>query len=405
MRILLASIYPFAFLLLYLIIPFDEYIRALPNLLLGILVVAFPFIVKKEDFKKLVKKPAILFLAFFAFLILNSLLNGRIEEDFYILKKILIAVGLVLLYIPVQQFKKIGKAIIFSALAAMLFSIVNVFVLNDISSFEIKNPIDYLLVDRLYLGLLSVLSILVSYKYIRPGFHPNNQFYLVNIILNVLFVFTIGSKVAIVMLLAILLLRQFYGPRKKLRLLVTTFIIALVTIFIVSSNNNPIKEYFYGSKSNAEARYDEPSLHIDFRTIIWKCGYDMVISEAPNFFGMGFKTTNEKLLNCYDQSISDSKTKDWFQSNRFNTHNQFIDFYLSAGLIGVLLFIGFLLVLFIQYRKQFFPVALIVTFVLFGMAESFFHRQIGAYYFGFILIVLLSNTTFLQRSSENSVET
>ncbi len=405
MRILLASIYPFAFLLLYLIIPFDEYIRALPNLLLGILVVAFPFIVKKEDFKKLVKKPALLFLAFFAFLVLNSLLNGRIEEDFYILKKILIAVGLVLLYTPVKNLEKIDKAIIFSALAAMLFSLINVFVLNDISSFEITNPIDILLVDRLYLGLLSVLSILVSYKSIKPGFHPNNRFYLANIILNVLFVFIIGSKVAVVMLLAVLLLRQFYGARKKLRLLVTIGIIALATLFVFSSSGNIVKEYVYGSENRTEARYAEPSLHIAFRTIIWKCGYDMGISEGSNFFGMGFKKTSERLLECYDQNISDSKTKDWFRSNKFNTHNQFLDFYLSTGLIGFVLFVGILLALFIHYRKQFFPVALLVTIVLFGMAENFFHRQIGAYYFGFVLIVLLSNETFMQRRPENSVET
>lgn len=405
MKILLASIYPFAFLLLYLIIPFDEYIRALPNLLLGLLVVVFPFIVKKEDFKKLVKKPALLFLAFFVFLVVNSLLNGRIQEDFYILKKTLIAAGLVLLYIPVRNFEKIDKAIIFSAIAAMLFSLINVFVLNDISSFEVRNPIDYLLVDRLYLGLLSVLSILVSYKSIKPEFHPNNQFYLANITLNILFMFIIGSKVAVVVLFAVLLLRQFYGPRKKLRLLVTTAIITFAAIIIFSSSKNIIKKYFYGSESNMEAKYDEPSLHIDFLTIVWKCAYGMGISEAPNFFGMGFKTTNERLLECYDQNISNSKTKDWFRSNRFNTHNQFMDFYLSTGLTGFVLFAGILLVLFIQYRKQFFPVALLVTIVLFGMTENFFHRQIGAYYFGFILIVLLSSTTFLQRNSENSVET
>jgi len=405
MRILLASIYPFAFLLLYLIIPFDEYIRALPNILLGLLVVVFPFIVNKDDLKKLVKKPALLFLAFFVFLVGNSLLNGRIEEDFYILKKILIAVGLVLLYIPVQDFKKIDKAIIFSALAAMLFSLVNVFLLNDISSFETKNPIDILLVDRLYLGLLSVLSILVSYKSIRPKFHSNNQFYLGNIILNIVFLFIIGSKVALVILVALLLLRQFYGPRRKLRMLIMAGVLALTSVVLISSESNFVKNYLNGSGVKAEQRYKEASLHMDFREIIWKCAYEMGVAKENNFFGIGFNGTKKELIACYDQRIVDTKTKNFFRSNKFNTHNQFMDFYLSTGYVGVVLFIGILLTLFFQYRKQFFPVALLVTIVMFGMAESFFHRQIGAYYFGFILIVLLSNNTFLQRSSENSVET
>jgi O-antigen ligase len=405
MRILLSSIYPFAFLLLYLIIPFDEYIRALPNILLGILVIVFPYIVRKDDFKKLVKKPALLFLTFFVFLVANSFFNGRIEEDFYILKKILIGVGLVLLYIPVQNFKVIDKAIIFSALAAMLFSLVNVFLLNDISSFEITNPIDILLVDRLYLGLLSVLSILVSNKSIRPGFHPNNQYYLANIILNVAFIFTIGSKLAIVMLLAVLVVRQFYGPKKKLRLLITLGVVVIASLFVYTSDNSSIKNYFSGAEISKEKRYEEASLHVQFRKIIWNCAYKMGVDEGSNFFGIGFKNTNDKLAECYEQIIADSETKNWFRSNRFNTHNQFLDFYLSTGLVGLVLFVGILLALFLQYRKQFFPVALIVTIVLFGLAENFLHRQIGAYYFGFILIVLLSNNTFLQRSNENSVDT
>jgi O-antigen ligase len=405
MRILLASIYPYAFLLLYLIIPFDEYIRALPNILLGILVVVFPLIVRKEDFRKLVKKPTLLLLGFFIFLVLISLLNGRLEEDFNILKKILIAVGLVLLYIPVQDFNKIDKAIMVSALAAMIFSLINVFLVNDISSFEITNPIDILLVDRLYLGLLSVLSILISYKSIRLGFHPNNQFYLVNIILNIGFIFIIGSKVALGILCVLLLLRQFYGPKKKFRVLVSIGVLALVSIISLSTNDNLIEKYIYGSESDLEAKYHEPSLHMDFRTIIWNCACDMAISEGSNIFGIGFKKTNKNLAACYDQTIEDSKTKVWFKENGFNTHNQFIDFYLSSGLIAFVLFIGIFLTLLIQYRKQFFPVALIVTILLFGMTESFFHRQIGAYYFGFVMIVLLSNNTLLQRSPENAVET
>jgi len=401
MRILLASIYPFAFLLLYLIIPFDEYLRALPNILLGIIVIAFPFIVTKGDFKKLLKKPTILFLAFFIFLVINSLISGRLEEDFYILKKILIAVGLVILYVPVQDFKKIEKAIIFSSLAAMLFSIVNVFLLNDISSFEFNNPIDILLVDRLYLGLLSVLSILVSYKSIKPKFHPDNQYYLANSILNIAFIFIIGSRVAIVMLLVVLLLRQFYGKKKKLRLLVATAVVLVASGIVFSKNNNFVKNYFFENNTTTVENYSKKPMHWEFRKVIWDCAYNLGVSEGTNFFGIGFKKTNEKLVECYDESIVNSETKDWFHSQKFNTHNQFMDLYLSIGLVGFVLFVGIIFALFFHYRKQFFPVALLVTIVLFGLTENFFNRQIGAYYFGFVLIILLTNNTFLLKPNQN----
>src|SRR5690554_1118639 len=114
MKILLAAIYPYAFLLLYLTIPFDNYIRALPNILVAILIVAFPFIVKKEDFKKLKSIPIALFLAFFAYLCINSLIHGRFQEDFTVINKVLLILGLAVLYIPVHDPKKINSAIIFS---------------------------------------------------------------------------------------------------------------------------------------------------------------------------------------------------------------------------------------------------------------------------------------------------
>ena len=392
MKIILASIYPYAFFLLYLLIPFDEYIRALPNILLGIIVVAFPFIVTKNDFKKLGKAPVLLLLMFFGFLVLSSFFLGRIEEDFYVLKKLLIAVGLVVLYIPVADFEKIDKAIIFSSLAAMLFSIVNVFLLNEISSFEFKNPIDILLIDRFYLGLLSVLSVLVSYKALKPGFHPNNQFYVGNIVLNIIFVFIMGSRLAIVMLLALLILRQFYGPQKKLRLLITTGAVLIVSMTTFVYSNSFIKDYFLEAEISGDARFDEKPLHWDFRTIVWDCGCNLVASEWSNLLGSGFKTTNSRLADCYSRQIKDDKTRAWFETQKLNTHNQFLDFYLSSGLLGLLFFVGVLLFLCRQHRNQFFPVASLITIVLFGFTENFLHRQIGAYFFGFVLIVLLSNS-------------
>src|SRR5690606_18170703 len=123
MRILLSAIYPYAFLLLYLIIPFDNYIRALPNILMAILVVAFPFIVKKEDFKKLTSLSIARFLGVFVYLLIDSYGRGRMLEDFNIIKKIMIAVGLAILYMPVADAKKINGAIIFSSLAAIIFSV------------------------------------------------------------------------------------------------------------------------------------------------------------------------------------------------------------------------------------------------------------------------------------------
>ena len=122
MRILLASIYPFAFMLLFVIIPFDDYIRALPNILLIILTISFPAIIKREHFQKIKKVPLFLLLLFFGYIIINSILSGRFDTDISILKKIAIAIGLVVLYLPIQYDRKVQKAVIFSSIAATAYS-------------------------------------------------------------------------------------------------------------------------------------------------------------------------------------------------------------------------------------------------------------------------------------------
>jgi hypothetical protein len=44
-----------------------------------------------------------------------------------------------------------------------------------------------------------------------------------------------------------------------------------------------------------------------------------------------------------------------------------------------------------KHYKHFFPTALVLTFILFGLVENYFHRQVGAYYLGFVLVILLIN--------------
>ena len=88
MRVLFRTIYPYLFLLLFFTIPFDDYVRALPNILLIVLAVLFPIVIQKEDFVKLKKIPAIVWGMFFVLTPLLLLFNGTIVEDTSELNKI-----------------------------------------------------------------------------------------------------------------------------------------------------------------------------------------------------------------------------------------------------------------------------------------------------------------------------
>ncbi|MDN3723111.1 O-antigen ligase family protein [Aequorivita sp. SDUM287046] len=403
MRILLAAIYPYAFLLLYLIIPFDNYIRALPNILLAILLVAFPFIVKKEDFKKLKPLPIAIFLIFFVYLCADSLLSGRLPEDFYIIKKVLIAVGLAILYIPVADVKKINSAIIFSSLAAIIFTVYNFVLITDqVGNFALGDSpqvIESLLIDRLYLGLLSTLSILISVQAINKKYHPNNNYYLANILVNALFIILIASKIAVISLFALLLLRQFYGQRRWGKtILASIAIVAVLGLFYVLKNEGKIHSSQRADSSNAHT-FIENSMTYELRAVVWSCAQKIISTEGFSMTGMGFGTTKDKLVSCYQTNISNPLKKERFVQERYNTHNQFLDFYLSAGFIALLLFLAFIVFTFITNRKRFFPTAILATLLMYCLVENLFHRQIGAYYIGFILIVLMTSARAPQNNS------
>lgn len=395
MRILLAAIYPYAFLLLYLIIPFDNYIRALPNILLAILLIAFPFIVKKEDFKKLKSLPTLLFLGLFTYLCIDSFFSGRLPEDFNIIKKVMIAVGLAILYIPVSDVKKIYNAIIFSSLAAILFSVYNFVLITDATgSFSLGDSpqvVESLLIDRLYLGLLSTFSILISFQEIRKKYHPNNNYYLANILVNLLFIVLINSKIAVICLLVLISIRQFYGQRKLWKVAVAAFTItAVLGLFFLLKSEKGFQQ------SQAETHKTPPafiqnSLTYELRAIVWQCSQNIIEEKGFLLTGLGFDKTKDELVSCYSSQIANPAKKERFITERYNTHSQFLDFYLSAGFIALLIFLAFIILSFVTKRKQFFPTAMLSILIMYCVIENVFHRQIGAYYVGFILIVLITS--------------
>lgn len=400
MRIILASIYPFAFMLLFFIIPFDEYIRALPNILLIILTISFPAIIKREHFQKIKKVPLFLLLLFFGYMVLNSIFSGRFDTDLSILKKIAIAIGLVILYLPIQYDRKVQKAVIFSSIAAIIFSIISiVYSANTNANFEFGDSrmmIEALLVDRLYLGLISVLSILFCYRSMRKIYHPHNAYYLGAIAINVLFIVLVVSKISGIVLFCLLLIRQAYGNKKSMRLLIATGFIGFVIggLFFLKTqqqkNTGPVSFSTFLNKNFGASNTSQT------RLITWRCSLDVLENSTIGFTGIGFKATKDKLVECYQTTIKDPEKKEVFTSQRYNSHNQFLDILLSTGYVGLFLMCLFLIWSFMKNKEHFFQTAILGTFIAYGLVENIFHRQIGVYYVGLILIIVLANRTYEQ---------
>lgn len=389
MKIILKNIYPYFFYLFCFVIPLDKYATAVPNIILIVLLALFPFVVKKGDFKKLLKKEVMLFMVLIAFISINMLLFQNIEKDIIIVQKIFSSLLLLALFIPLNKTENLNKTIIISMLVCIGVSLFNLhgFYLET-GKFNFADGAavnEILVIDRLYLGFLCVLSVIASI-----GLRENKYklLYLANIILCILFTLLISSRIAIILLLLLLVLLIFYSKKKKQYIIFFACVFA-ITIAAFKFNKNLGERFFYTQSSESKKSYVELFMAWEPRVVIWECNYNILKNDTQLLIGNGFYGTKDKLVSCYNGLINKEDKRNYFIAERFNPHNQYLDFLLSYGIIALLLFLSIFIMTFFKHRKSYYKMTLILTIVAFAFIESFFQRQIGGYLFAIIFILIL----------------
>lgn len=405
---LIRSVYPYIFLFFCFTIPLDKYATAVPNIVLITLLALFPFAVKKEHFQKILRREVLLFFGLIAFVAVGALFFQDMERDMVVIKKIAAAGLLLLLYIPLEKTENLLKTLIIATLVCIGICLYNMYWLYlSEGSFDFSagpHVNDVLIIDRLYLGFLSILSIVASVGLIGNKYSDYNKWYFGNIVLNVLFILLISSRIGVLLLLGIFLLRILYS-KKRLPYLLFFAGIALITIVSFSLNKNLQERFFYTSTINKDRSYIELVKHWEPRIIIWDCATD-ILEEDPNsaLIGNGFYKTKDLLVDCYAGSIEEEEKRNYFIGERFNTHNQFLDFLLSYGLVPMLLFLWLFVTMIARNRKSYVKMAMVLSLLAFSLIESYFHRQIGAYFFSVSLIIILF-PVMAQEHSATQIET
>jgi len=187
---------------------------------------------------------------------------------------------------------------------------------------------------------------------------------------------------AIIILGILLVVRQFYGSRKWLRVPVVAIIVA--GLFTLAFTLMVTEQ-----EANSEKTFLEKTLTWELRTEVWKCAQRISSDAGLIADGFGFHGTKDKLVTCYSNHIEDNYKRNLFVAERHNTHNQFVDIYFNWGIIAVLLFVVWMVWVFLNNRKHFIPTAYLIVLASYCMVEDVFHRQIGAYYVGFVLIAIM----------------
>jgi O-antigen ligase len=179
------------------------------------------------------------------------------------------------------------------------------------------------------------------------------------------------GPVLITLLVFIIYFFKVNGKRKY----VISFIVVVVALILMASKIDEIRNRFiellnviiYNDRNNSGST--------SIRLIIYNCSIEAITSNP--FFGYGLGDVKDILNQCYTgKGIS-----------YYNSHNQFLSAWLSAGLLGI----GSLVYMFVYNfnkalkSKEIVYISIMSLFLVLGIFENILERQDGVILFSFFV--------------------
>lgn len=307
---------------------------------------------------------ALLIIPFSFFMLNNQVLNNIRRNDFYL--TFVISVGILTAY-----------SFFFYCLDN-LFIIEN-FKVNSFRSSVTKLPFiyDHPIYISMYLG--------ISLMLIVPLLKRRNKLIRLLLIiiglLNIGHIILLSSKAVIIGIILGFIVYVLLYLDKILKKFV--FVLTILVVSIISIISFPTLERRF-RELTIKTTYTE--LHVNnsssIRLAIFKCAFHK-IEEKP-ILGYGWGLGNKSLSDCY-------KTKsEHLTQNSYNSHNQFLGYFLDGGIIAFFVLILFLSEQFrFAYMKSDYTFLMVlILFTTLMMTENILQRQSGVIPFIFLICFL-----------------
>ncbi|WP_181777988.1 O-antigen ligase family protein [Weeksella virosa] len=247
---------------------------------------------------------------------------------------------------------------------------------------------DILILERPYLGFLCVIGILLSFHLYQK---TKTKFYLFTTALFVIYPFVISARMSILSLILILIIYLFFNNKISFRTKAITTVGSAAIIILLFVLNPTLKSRLKVDSINVNDI--ETVKNADPRVIIWSCSYSIFTSDAYNLWiGINSKQKLEdQLVDCYKQDKTNLDRRDYFVSEKFNTHNQFIDLLLLNGFVGLILFL--IMLYYVLKTSENTAIYLSLALLFFMFVENILARQMGIYLFALVIVFVfvLSN--------------
>src|SRR5690606_9082746 len=276
---------------------------------------------------------------------------------------------------------------LFTIIIGLYHFIMNGFLIEALLYFELA---EYLSLHPTYYSLFIITGVifLLFHKRVK------NVNSLLMLFFFIIIIFLLQSRMAYI-LLTFVLGYYFYKRIRNDKVYALSFFTAIILVIIVVPNSlSRFKELSVGFKSEEELIGNNKENGISQRVWLWSNAWSQ-IKDKPGF-GYGFRAQQtvfkwniekENLLKNrgYDYDMAAIKLADW------NLHNQYLQMLYESGFFGLIVFllsIGVTIKLTYLSKNTLFLLVYLV-FLAFLFTENMLDRQMGIYFYSFILPVLL----------------
>ena len=387
--IAIKKIYSITFTLFCASIPFTDLGEAIPNMILLLNLMIFPFVIKKADFYQLNKSLLFTFLALIFLITIETLVFQR-WEDFKFINRLVLVPVIILLALPLKDVRLPVIGFISGAFITALISIFNILLFITKSGgfdFAVGKEINIILLgDRPYMGFVYVSSTIFALYLFKQVQHKFLKYLLLFVsCFFIVVIITISARLSLLTLLLLVFFSLFYLKEKKIIISILAGVLLIIPTFIYFNDN--LKNRFFMGFEQEEISVTK-MMKMEPRYHIWNCVKRLSDDNMLIWKGFGYEKTEEKLVECYQSKpgFLNNDQRNWFVESKFNTHNQFFNFFLTSGIFTPIVFIFFLGIWFWQSKNSFSKFALFFSVLLFCVLENMLSRQMGATLFGLIIV-------------------
>lgn len=350
----------------------------------------------KEILHHYLQSKTLLLLSFFYFLHVISYFLSKDKNDalFTLEQKLSILVLPFFVPITIYHYKEKLQTILtafllgvsIANLLALILAFADYYINRNINTFFYHDLANRIGIHAIYMAMYTAFSIwILTYYFFGENIKNKAIYYLAAIFLVLCLILLASKNITIVFILGSLLFLTYRAVKLKQYKILGAVLVVLICVFAIIFTLPITKKRFQETKFSSVSMEDGDQNGISGRLAIWKCSFDVI---KDNFWiGVGTGDVNEKLYESY--------VKNNFTVGidlKLNAHNQYIETFLSLGIVGVIVLVSILVLNFrIAINQQsLLYLAFIVLIASAFLTESSLNTQKGVVFFSFFISIFVS---------------